>query len=55
MASGDHWLHAVLDRCQIGRRVEERAVLLLHDKRCVVPGEKHTLRAVALGNHALVG
>ena len=39
--------HAVLDRRQIGRGVQERAVLLLHDHRRVVAVEEHADGAVA--------
>ena len=47
--------HAVLNRGQVGRGVEKRAVLLLDDHRHVVAFEEHADRAVALAGEALVG
>ena len=46
-------LHAVLDRGQVGRGVEKRAVLLLHDHRRVEAFEEHADRALALAGQAL--
>ena len=46
--------HAVLDRGQVGRGVEERAVLLLDDHRRGLAFEEDADRAVALAGEALV-
>ena len=45
--------HAVLDRGQVGRGVEKRAVLLLDDHRRVVAVEEHADRPVAFAREAL--
>ena len=47
-------LDAILDRGQIGRGVQKRAVLLANDQRRVVAGEKDADRAVALAGDAAV-
>ena len=46
--------HPILDRRQVGRRIKERSILLLHDHRRGLAFDEHTDRAFALAGKALV-